>query len=159
MDATELGKKIEERFGDEVVWAGPSPKRLYVRVPPASLGEVVGWLRESIPGFRLATSTGIDLRAGVGVFHHFAVNGMPLVITVKVVAPKPDPCVLSLATMMASASWIEREIQEFLGVRFEGHPDPRRLLKARAFPDDVHPLRRDFDVREFKEGIGEVPEF
>ena len=65
----------------------------------------------------------------------------------------------SPGVLSSAAIFIEREISDFLGVTFVGHPDPRRLLKARAFGDDVHPLRRDFDVREFKRGIGAEPEF
>ena len=57
-----------------------------------------------------------------------------------------------------AAAWIEREMTDLVGVVFDGHPEPHRLVKAEAFPDTV-PLRRDFDVAKFKEEIGESPEF
>lgn len=158
MDARELGTKLDAAFPGRVTWSDRSPKRLYVNIAPGDLLEVFDWCREHIDGFRLGTSTGIDLRDGVGVFHHFAINGQALVATVKVVAKKPDPQVPSLATRIPAAAWIEREIHDLVGVDFVGHPDLRRLVKAEAFPH-VYPLRRDFDPAAFKESIGERPDF
>ena len=158
MDATKLGKRLDCELETSLEWTARSPKRLYVSVPPEHLYEVFDWLLSNLPGFRLGTSTGIDLREGVGVFHHFPVNGTALVITLKVVAPKPNPHVPSLAAKIPAAGWIEREIHDLLGVVFDGHPDLSRLVKAEAFPD-TFPLRRDFDAHEFKESIGEHLDF
>jgi len=149
MDAGELGGRLEAAFPGRVRWTARSPKRLYVTVPADALLEVFDWCRAGIAGLRLGTSTVIDLPDGVGVFHHFAINGSPLVATVKVVLPKPDPRVASLAQRIPSADWIEREMHDLLGVTFEGHPDPRRLVKAEAYPD-VLPQRRDFDPASFR---------
>jgi Ni,Fe-hydrogenase III component G len=69
-----------------------------------------------------------------------------------VVLPKPEPRVASLAQRIPAADWIEREMHDLLGVTFEGHPDPRRLVKAEAY-FDVHPQRRDFDPAAFRETV------
>ncbi len=158
MKASELGSRLESEFGTVLKWADRSDKRLYVTVDKERLHDVFDWLRTNVPGLRYGTATVIDLREGVGVFHHININGSPLVVTLKVIAEKPDPCVPSMAAKVPAARWIEREMSEFVGVTFEGHPDVRTLLKAEAFPD-VYPLRRDFDVDKFKEKIGELPDF
>ena len=158
MDATALGTRLTETFGDGAPWAARSYKRLYVSIEPELLYPVFDWMTEALPGFRFGTTTAMDLREGVGVFHHLLVNGTPLVITLKIVAPKPDPTVPSLAARVPAAAWIEREVADMIGVVFEGHPEPYRLVKAEAFPDD-YPMRRDFDVAQFKEDIGELPDF
>jgi NADH-quinone oxidoreductase subunit C len=56
-----------------------------------------------------------------------------------------DPVVPSLTHLWPSADWPEREIFDLFGVRFDGHPDLRRLLN----PDDFsgYPLRKDFPLR------------
>jgi NADH-quinone oxidoreductase subunit C len=158
MDAAAVGTMLTERLGDRVAVSVRSPKRLYARLAPADLPDAFRFLRERLPGCRLGTSTGIDLRDGVGVMHHVVVNGSPLVVTLKVLAPKPSPSVPSLAAQTQAAEWIEREMAEMLGIAFEGHPDARSFLKPASMSGEF-PLRRDFDPREFKEKIGERPDF
>ncbi len=158
MDANDLVGRMTEAYGDDVACVARSHKRVYASLAPEHLLAVFDWLMEEVPGLRFGTSTCMDLREGIGVFHHLPVNGTPLVITLKVVAPKPDPRVPSLTPRVPAAGWIEREMADMVGVVFEGHPEPYRLVKAESFPD-TFPLRRDFDVARFKEDIGEQPDF
>lgn len=50
----------------------------------------------------------------------------------------------SLVPLFAGADWQEREQYDLVGVRFENHPDLRRLM----MPDDWegHPLRKDYAI-------------
>ena len=54
------------------------------------------------------------------------------------------PVIDSLVPLWTGANWLEREIFDLFGIRFEGHPDLRRIL----LPEDFEgaPLRRDFPV-------------
>ena len=60
----------------------------------------------------------------------------------------PDPVVDSLTPVYPTANWHEREIFDLFGVRFDGHPDLRRIL----LPDDWegYPLRKDYPVEGFR---------
>ncbi len=52
--------------------------------------------------------------------------------------------VQSLAPLFAGADWQEREQWDLVGVRFEGHPDLRRLMMSEDW--EGHPLRRDYAI-------------
>ncbi|MGB7435232.1 MAG: NADH-quinone oxidoreductase subunit C [Candidatus Acidiferrum sp.] len=53
-----------------------------------------------------------------------------------------QPIVDSLVPVWLGANWLEREIFDLFGIRFEGHPDLRRILLPEGF--EGYPLRRDF---------------
>jgi NADH-quinone oxidoreductase subunit C len=55
-----------------------------------------------------------------------------------------QPVIESLVPVWTGANWLEREIFDLFGIRFEGHPDLRRILLPEEF--EGFPLRRDFPV-------------
>ena len=156
MTSKELMFYLSDEFGDKVRYEAASMKRLYIRVMPEDLRSVIQYIFNVRRG-RLSTATGLDTREGIEVMYHFSFNGHPLVATVRVTAVKPACLLDSVQDFMKGAFWIEREIHEMLGVYFDGNPRmDSRLLKARHIPADVFPLRKDFDVKKFKESIGEA---
>jgi NADH-quinone oxidoreductase subunit C len=63
-------------------------------------------------------------------------------VRIKVPVPEDDPVVASAVELYASANWMEREVWDLYGIRFEGHPDLRRILLYDEF--EGHPLRKDY---------------
>ncbi len=66
-------------------------------------------------------------------------------VTVRAFLDDPDPSVRSVVDLWRSAEWLEREVWDMFGIRFEGHPDPRRLLMPEEFT--AHPLRKDYPLQ------------
>lgn len=54
------------------------------------------------------------------------------------------PELRSLVTAYPGANWKEREIWDLFGVRFNGHPDPRRIVMPYEW--EGHPLRKDYPL-------------
>ena len=69
-------------------------------------------------------------------------------VRVKIATDEATP-VPSAVSVFPAADWYEREIYDFFGVLFDGHPDLRRILTDYGF--DGHPLRKDFPMTGFVE--------
>jgi NADH-quinone oxidoreductase subunit C len=61
-------------------------------------------------------------------------------VRVKVGLGDDEPHIPSVSSLFPTADWLEREVYDFFGVIFEGHPDLRRI----EMPEDWegHPLRK-----------------
>ena len=92
------------------------------RTPESARFELVYHLRSLRHGERLRVKAGLGLGP----------DGAP-------------PSIASVCELWPAAVWMEREVWDLYGIRFEGHPDLRRLLLPETF--EGHPLRKDFPKR------------
>lgn len=65
-------------------------------------------------------------------------------LRVKIRVPESDARVHTIVEIWKSANWLEREVWDMFGIRFDGHPDLRRILMYEEFVG--HPLRKDYPV-------------
>lgn len=80
--------------------------------------------------------------------YHFLSLSRRVKVRLRVRVSGNDPVVRSLTDLWPGVNWHERETFDLFGVRFEGHPDLRRIL----MPEDWegYPLRKDFPVEGFR---------
>jgi NADH-quinone oxidoreductase subunit C len=140
--------RLREAFGVEAT--GEDPKRppdgrhLLVTVPLDRWLEAVRFARDELGCRYFCHLTAVDWRAeGFEVVCRVENLDTRLGLTLKTRLGGGAACP-SLAGLYRGALWMERECYDLFGIRFEGHPDLRRLL----LPDDWegHPLRKDFAV-------------
>ncbi len=69
-------------------------------------------------------------------------------IRLRVLVEEANASVESITPVWPAANYYEREVFDLFGVRFEGHPNLRRIL----MPDDWvgHPLRKDYPVEGYR---------
>jgi NADH-quinone oxidoreductase subunit C len=151
---------LSDRFSVEAVTANYLP---YLTVRPDELVPLCQFLRNDERLFfdLLACVTGIDNGPEKGtmevVYNLTSIPyGHDLMLKLTVArqeANDPDglPNVPSLAGVWRTADWHEREAFDLLGIRFEGHPDLRRILLPTDW--EGHPLRTDYQEPERYHGI------
>jgi len=66
-------------------------------------------------------------------------------LIIKTFVNDPDPEVPSVTPLWRGADWMEREVYDMFGIRFRGHPDPRRILMPDEFTE--FPLRKDYPLK------------
>jgi NADH-quinone oxidoreductase subunit C len=65
-------------------------------------------------------------------------------LRVKLSLSEDDPTVDTISDVWPTANWHEREIWDMMGLRFNGHPDLRRILMWEGYP--YFPLRKEFPL-------------
>lgn len=80
--------------------------------------------------------------------YHILSHGYKDRIRVSAMVDETDPSIESITSIWPGANYYEREIFDLFGVRFEGHPNLRRIL----MPDDWkgYPLRKDYPVEGYR---------
>ena len=65
-------------------------------------------------------------------------------LRLKIKVSEDDPTVDSIVSVYQGADWHEREIFDMMGLKFNGHPDLRRILMWDGYP--YYPLKKDFPL-------------
>ncbi len=80
------------------------------------------------------------------VVYHLASLGADHRFRVMVPVSEDDPNVPTAYGIWKAADWFEREAWDLFGIRFDGHPNLRRILTHEAFQG--HALRKDYDPEQ-----------
>ncbi len=96
----------------------------------------------------LLTITGIDSAKSYDSLYHLWSYDTLNELVIKVLIDKSGvkenglPIVPSIARFWSAANWHERETYDLVGIRYVGHPYPRRILNCWDW--EGYPLRRDY---------------
>lgn len=162
---------IKDKFPDEVlelVAEGPHPHAV---VKPEKWHEIALFLRddERLSFDWLRCISGVDhvedkLLTAVYDLHATQAGATPAdlwtaknELAIKVRVDRDNPHIPTVSDVWPAADWHEREAYDLLGIIFDNHPDPRRILCC----DDWvgHPLRKDYEYPLEYHGIPAVTEY
>jgi NADH-quinone oxidoreductase subunit C len=152
-DATGLelvAQRVRDNVSDEaVVDTDFSHGRATLEVKPDAVHDVLSWLRDrdDEPYRFLASLHGCDYlpeEPRIGVHYQLLSMERAERLGVKTRLTTEVCRLRSVVDIFPTANFHEREVYDFFGVEFEGHPDMRRIL----MPEDYvgHPQRRDFPM-------------
>jgi len=162
MDGGAILDRLRGRFGAAVVETHAHRGDHTVVVERAAIVDVLGFCRDEADlGFdMLSDLTAVDYLKFPGredgprfevVYHLYSVaHNHRVRLTVRL--DEDDPVMPTAVALWPIANWLEREVWDMFGIRFEGHPDPRRLLLYEEFVG--HPLRKDYPINRRQPLIG-----
>jgi NADH-quinone oxidoreductase subunit C/D len=149
--AQELAKKINEALKQD---GAVRAQKDNLVVDPAQSLAVFGELKNTHGYDYLANLTSADYKDNYEVVYHLSsISKGGTFLGVKVRADKEDPKVPSAVPIWPGAGFQEREVYDLMGIRFEGHPDLKRILMWEGF--EGHPLRKDY-LEAFYEEPGKI---
>jgi ech hydrogenase subunit E len=127
----------------------PEPNRLDVVVSVDDLRPAVSALHNNHWGY-LSAITGMDLGVESGqieALYHFCYG--PAITTLRVRQPRGgNAAVPTIEDIIPPASFFERELHEMLGFHITGARTSERLFIPDDWPEEVYPLRKDFDISQ-----------
>jgi NADH-quinone oxidoreductase subunit C len=121
-----------------------------INVPIGELVAVLRYLRDEAGFGLLMDVTAIDWAEGASprftVVYHLMSTVRPgeYVRVAANCASATEPVAPSAVSLWAGADWHERECYDMFGIKFEGHPDLRRILMWDEYP--YFPLRKEFPL-------------
>lgn len=156
----EVVSRLRAQFGADLTEAMEAHGHPVVTVTAARYRDLVRFLRDE-PEFACDYcdfTSGVDWgpEGGFEVVTHLFSTTHHHNVRVKVRLPHEDPVCPTVSDLFPTCNWHERETHEMFGIRFEGHPQPVKLLLSEPF--EGHPLRKDFPLmtREAKPWPGAV---
>lgn len=137
--------RLKETYGDRIEnFEQPRGTRLFVDVARAGIRDVANEVVKM--GGRYLVSVGADNIARDGtlrLIHTFGLDRDDLYLGLRTSAPADDPVFDSITPDIPNAGWSERECMDLLGMKFAGHPKPKRLVLADDWPEGIYPLRKE----------------
>ena len=144
-------ERLRERFGDAIEESVELLGQQIVRVTDEAHG-ILSFLRDD-------EETQFDFLTDLTAVHYpekpkqfevvYHLYSFHRKVRLRVKAGIEDGASIASATdLWSSANWMEREVYDLFGIRFDGHPDLRRILLPADW--EGHPLRREHDL-EYRE--------
>ncbi|MFP5207423.1 MAG: NADH-quinone oxidoreductase subunit C [Acidobacteriota bacterium] len=143
-------KAIESWNPEALIDAKYDRGELTLTVPPQLIRSACKTMQEAGYNF-FDDMTAVDWHPATPRFqlsYHLLSHQYRHYLRLRVLVGEPDPSVPSLTPVWPAANFYEREIFDLFGIRFEEHPDLRRIM----MPDDWqgHPLRKDYPVEGYR---------
>jgi len=150
MTNNDLITLLGNKFGNKIGGVNEPYGLLTVETTKGVIIEVLGFLKESAgTGFNYLTDiTAVHYpeRNQIAVVYHLHNMVDKIRIRIKVYVHEQTPTIPTATVLWNGANWMERETYDFFGIKFEGHPDLRRILNMDEL--NVHPMLKQYPLED-----------
>jgi NADH-quinone oxidoreductase subunit C len=141
--------ELKEKFASSVLEVKEFRGQVTVTVSRDKIVEICRFLRDSLR-YNLCTDvTAVDYQGKLAdrfmmVYNLYSIPNKDRLL-VRAPVPEGDCTIDTVSCLWNAANWLEREVYDLMGIRFNNHPDLRRILMT----DDWvgHPLRKDYPLQ------------
>jgi NADH-quinone oxidoreductase subunit C len=142
---------LDEKFGNKITDVNEPYGLLTFETTKDVIIEVLKFLKENtVTNFNFLTDiTAVhypEKKHGIAVVYHLHSMVKGIRVRIKVYIDEQHPTIPTATSVWNGANWMERETYDFFGVKFEGHPDLRRILNM----DDlgVFPMLKQYPLED-----------
>ena len=150
MTNNDLITLLGDKFGNKIGGVNEPYGLLTIETTKDVIIEVLGFLKESAgTGFNYLTDiTAVHYpeRNQIAVVYHLHNMVDKIRIRIKVYVHEQTPTIPTATVLWNGANWMERETYDFFGIKFEGHPDLRRILNMDEL--NVHPMLKQYPLED-----------
>jgi NADH-quinone oxidoreductase subunit C len=145
-----VNDKTGQHFGDSVLKTDMEGDMVCLTIRKEIIPEFLTFLRdeEDLQYNFLTTLCGMHYpeREELGVVYHLHSFVHNHRIRIKTSTQIGNPVIPSITAIWPAAGWMERETYDFFGIKFEGHPNLKRILNVDEMAD--FPMRKDFPLED-----------
>lgn len=141
--------RLKEKYAASIIDVVEFRGEVTVTVKKDSIIDVLSFLKQSLQYNLLTDATAVDYLGKkeerfMMVYQLYSIPNKDC-LRIKTPVSESDCSVPTASQVWATANWLEREVYDLFGIKFDKHPDLRRILMA----DDWvgHPLRKDYPLQ------------
>ncbi|HTK82205.1 MAG TPA: NADH-quinone oxidoreductase subunit C [Bacteroidota bacterium] len=154
MTPQEILDQLRANFGEAILESKLDAPQPWISVAPNRTKDICFFLRDTASlqfDYLMCLSSVDNKDKQLSVVYHVWSTTQKHKIVLKAFCPRDNAHIQSVSSVWGTADWHEREAFDMMGIVFDEHPDLRRILCPDDYPGN--PLRKDFKVPEFYQGI------
>ena len=157
MTGAELLASFSKSFDERIHATAEFRGETTLTIAPSDLREISKFCREELSLDYLLDITSIDNfgeEPRFEIVYHLYSMPHAVNLRLKLKVSEDVGAVDTVSDIWPTANWHEREIYDMMGIKFDGHPDLRRILMWDGYP--FFPLLKDFPLEGLPSEIPDV---
>ena len=157
MTGPELLESLSQLFGSKIQVKTEFRGEATYTIGPDDLREVARFCRDDLSFDYLIDITSIDnfgQEPRFEIVYELYSLTLAVHLRLKLSVSEETSAVDTISDIWPTANWHEREIYDMMGIKFNGHPDLRRILMWDGYP--YYPLRKEFPLEGLPSNMPDV---